>query len=157
MPSVNPGPATNGFANSLNSLIPVNTQQSSDPVFKDGIRLLGVAKAVSLNAAGDPVIMNIVNSSSWVPATVITANGLISGATGDIHLGTVGLYTAAAGGGTAVLTTAALTGQTVSTFAYVRASTTTSTTFTQKQLYVNVGTAVANGTTDVYLYGYDLS
>lgn len=157
MPSVNPGPATNGIANSVATFTPTNTQTNSSPSDANALRLLGVAKAVPLGVAGDPATIFVVNSSKWTPTTVVTSNGLISGASGDIHLSTVGIYTAAAAGGTAVLTTAALTGQTSSAFTYVRASTTTSAVFTAQALYVHVVTTTAGGTTDVYLYGYDLS
>ena len=60
----------------------------------------------------------------------------------------------------AVLTTAALTGQTTNAFAYVRAATAVAARVTVGSgatLYVNVGTTVATGTVDIYLYGYNAS
>jgi hypothetical protein len=157
MSNVNPGPAVNGIANTMGTLMPQNT--GTFPVTPDlnGYRCLGTARAVPLGVAGDPSVIPIINSSVYVPAIIVTTNGLISGATGNVASATLGVYTAVGGAGTAVLTTAALTGQTVNTFAYVRATTDTSTTLTAQNLFVHIVTTVTNGTTDVFLYGYDLS
>jgi hypothetical protein len=50
-----------------------------------------------------------------------------------------------------------LTGQTTSTFAFVQAASSASTLSTAQTLFVNVGTAVASTTTDLFLYGFDCS
>ena len=136
----NPGPATTISANTQN----VSSQQA--------LRVIGYVKGLSVAAAGDTP-MKIIMSANFVPTTVVTVNANVTMATA-----TVGIYTAPAQGGTAVLTTAALTGQTTSTFAYVRAATAAAAQVTAgTQLYVNVGTTVATGTVDIYLYGYDVS
>jgi hypothetical protein len=68
---------------------------------------------------------------------------------------TVGIYTQPGAAGTAVLTTAALTGQTTNAFAYVRAATAVAAQVTSTgTLYANIGTTVATGTVDLFLYGY---
>lgn len=148
----NLGPSTTVSSNSVAVITPVN--QTSNPVVQgsQAIRLLGVVKGLSVASVGDPAVMQIINATTWVPTTVITANANVTMATA-----TVGLYTGAAASGTAVLTTAALTGQTTNGFVYVRAATAVTAAQTAQTLYVNVGVAVATGTVDLYLYGYDLS
>lgn len=138
----NPGPATTVTAN----FQPVNTQQC--------LRLLGYVKACPVSAAGDVVMPLIGQVTSFVPTVVMTTNANVTMATA-----TVGIYTQPSAGGTAVLTTAALTGQTTTTFAYVRAATAANANVTPNgfNLFVNIGTTVATGTVDVYLYGYDTS
>jgi len=141
----NPGPASSSFGNF------VLDQQNA-------LRLVGFAKGVNLSAAGDTP-MTVITPSSFVPTTVITCNS--NSSVPNVAAATVGIYTAAAQGGTALLTTAALTGQTTSTFAYVRAATAVTTDVTASQMFVNVGTTVAavggvNATCDVLIYGYDL-
>lgn len=93
--------------------------------------------------------------TAFVPTVVVTTNANVTMATA-----TVGVYTAPAQGGTAVLTTAALTGQTTNAFAYVRAATAAAAQVAVPSgvsLYVNVGTTVATGTVDIYVYGYNVS
>ena len=136
----NPGPATTITGNNQS----LTTMQA--------LRLIGVVKGLSVAAAGDTAF-SVIAAASFVPVTVITANANVTMATA-----TVGIYTAPSQGGTAVLTTAALTGQTTNTFAYVRAATATSTNVSGVvTLYANVGVTVATGTVDLYLYGYDTS
>ena len=137
----NPGPASSSLTNAQT----LTTQQA--------LRLLAVAKGLSVNAAGD-VVLPLLSVTSFVAATVITTNANVPMATA-----TVGIYTAPAAGGTAVLTTVALTGQTTQAFAYVRPATSAAAqvTVSNARLYVNIGTAVAGGTVDLYLYGYDVS
>ena len=138
----NPGPSTTVTANAQS----VTTQQC--------LRLIAFAKGLSVNQAGDVAIPIIGPTTSFVPTTVVTTNANVTMATA-----TVGIYTAPAQGGTAILTTAALTGQTTQAFAYVRAATAAAANVTTAgfYLYVNVGVTVAGGTVDLYLYGYDTS
>lgn len=152
MAYTNPGPSSSTTGNVVAEMAPVSTNVLPFPQGFGALRLLGFVKAAPVSTTGDPVLMPIINASNWVPTVVVTANANVTMATA-----TVGLYTAAAAGGTAVLTTAALTGQTSSTFVYVRAATAVSTNLTAQSLFVNVGTAVATGTVDIALYGYDLS
>lgn len=148
----NPGPATLITSQSVAVVTPVSTSNNPALQGSQALRLLGVVKGLSVATVGDPAIMQIINATTWVPTIVITANANVTMATA-----TVGLYTAAAAGGTAVLTVAALTGQTTNAFAYVRAATAIAAAQTAQSLFVNVGVAVATGTVDLYLYGYDLS
>jgi len=139
----NPGPATTQTVN-----YPVVSSQQA-------LVLIGVVKGLSVAAAGDTLMPVQSGITSFVPTVVVTTNANVTMATA-----TVGIYTAAAQAGTAVLTTAALTGQTTNAFAYVRAATAAAaqvTVGTASSLYVNVVTTVATGTVDIYLYGYNVS
>ncbi len=152
MPSVNNGPAVLTTQQSAAAITPVNANQGTYPQAGNSIRLLGVVKGLRVSAVGDPAVMQIINASRWSATRVVTANANVTMATA-----TVGLYTGAAASGTAILTTAALTGQTTTTFVYDRAATALTASQTAQSLFVNVGVAVATGTVDLYLYGYDLS
>ena len=132
----NPGPATTVTTN-----YPLTTNQNAQGTL--------VLKGLSVSTAGDTAITvpNMFNGSI-VPISVITTNANVTMATA-----TVGIYTAPAQGGTAILTTAALTGQTTNAFAYVRAATAAAAqvAIAGNTLYANVGTTVAGGTVDLYL------
>lgn len=136
----NPGPASSAFGNF------VLDQQNA-------YRLVAFAKNVSVSAAGDTP-MNVITAGDFCPAVIVTTNS--TGSAADIHLATVGVYTAVAQGGSTVHGTAALTGQTSATFVYVRATSVANAAVSAPQLYVNVGTTVAGGITDVLVYGYDI-
>lgn len=138
----NPGPASTVTVNQQ----PVNSGQA--------LVLIGVLKGLSVAAAADTPIPIIGPLTSFVPTVVVTTNANVTMATA-----TVGIYTLPGAQGTAVLTTAALTGQTTTAFAYVRAATAAAAQVTVNQpfLYANVVTTVATGTVDLYLYGYNVS
>lgn len=139
----NPGPASTVTTN--------YTMLSS----QQALVLIGFIKGLAVSAAGDTPIPVQSGITSFVPTVVVTTNANVTMATA-----TVGIYTAPAQQGTAVLTTAALTGQTTNAFAYVRAATAVAAQVTvgsDAPLYVNVGTVVATGTVDLYLYGYNVS
>lgn len=134
----NPGPAS-------------TVTQNQQSVTNDAaLVLLGKVIGLNVGAAGDtPMVING-PYSRFVPTTVVTTNANVTMATA-----TVGVYTGLAQGGTAVLTTAALTGQTTNAFAYVRAATAAAAQVSSSGvLYANVGTTVAGGTVDLFLYGY---
>ena len=109
--------------------------------------------------------MNFVGTFSVLYALV--TNAQISGASGSIASAAFGIFTAAAAGGTAIVANAVNTSNT--TAFVVNARTVASTaawstnnangmfTSTTPNLYVNVGTALANATCDVFIYGYDLT
>lgn len=143
--------------NSVAVITPVNAQTSSIPQGTNALRLLGVARAVSGNSTGDAAVINIINSNSWVAASMVTANGQVSGVAGSIATLALGLFTAAAAGGTAIVANAALSNNSAAGRAIVLAASVVNAAQTAQQIYVNVGTALANSTVDVFLYGYDLS
>lgn len=157
MPSVNPGPAQTANPNTMITTEPVNTFQNPVPAFTNAYRLLGVARAVPLTSTGDAAIMPIINSSSYAPALIVTANGQVSGVAGTIATAAIAVNTAAAGGGSAIKASAALTNNNAAGSAIALATTIVTPAQTAQNLYINVGTALANATVDVFLYGYDIS
>lgn len=139
----NPGPATTVTTN-----YPVISSQQA-------LVLIGVVKGLSVAAAGDTVMQVQSGITAFVPTVVVNTNANVTQATA-----TVGIYTQPAQQGTAVLTTAALTGVTTNAFAYVRAATAAAAQVSVPSggsLYVNVGTTVAGATNDIYIFGYNVS
>lgn len=132
----NPGPATTSNTGLQNL--------SSD----QAIRLLGKANSVSMNAVADTVIP-MINTNSFSVTNVLVANA--SASLAQAH---GGLFTAPAGGGTAIVADAALSGAT--TAAKVVSMTVASTDNPSvNNLYFRVGTVnTAAATADVYVYGY---
>jgi hypothetical protein len=153
----NLGPSTTVTSNAVAVLTPVSTVTNPGPQGAQALRLLGVAKGVSGNATGDAAVMQIINSSTWLPVSMITANSQLAGVSGSVATLAIGLFTAAAAGGTAIKSNAALAGNTGATAGVLVATTVTAVTQTSQQIFVNVGTALATSTVDVYLFGYDLS
>jgi len=151
MAYTNPGPAVTNNPNSVAVVTPVNTP--SNPVVQgaNGYRLLAVAKGVNANAVADTA-MPVINSTSYSVLLVIKVNASIS-----LTTAVGGVYTAAAAGGTAVLTPAALSGNTGATVVVATAPTTTAVQ-TAQTLYWRISTAQgAAATVDILIYGYDFS
>jgi hypothetical protein len=153
----NPGPSSTITASTVANYAPVNTGQKPVEQGTNALRLLGVARAVSGVNTGDAAVMVIINSSSWLPVNMVTANGQVSGVAGSIATLALGLFTASAAGGTAIKSNAALASNSAANSAIVTATTVTAVAQTASTVYVNVGTALAGSTVDVFLYGYDLS
>ncbi len=150
MPSVNPGPAALVTQQTEAAMAPVNANLAY-PQAGNGLRLLAFARGVDANTVGD-TLMTVINSTSYSALFVIKTNASTS-----LTTATGGVYTAAAAGGTAVLTPAALSGNTAANVVVSTAPTTT-TVQTAQTLYWRI--AVAQGapaTLDVYVYGYDFS
>ena len=140
----NPGPAITSTTHPSN----LNSQQA--------LRVIAVQKGLSVAALGDTAVQ-VNNSALYVPVSVIIANANNAGAAVDVSSVDIGVYTAKAQGGAAVLTAAALTSQTTTAYVTVSASSTPHTAETAQTLYFNVSAATATATVDVYVYGYDLS
>jgi len=140
----NPGPAITSTTHPSN----LNSQQA--------LRVIAVLKGLSVASLGDTAVQ-VNNSALYVPATVVIANANNAGANVDVSSVHFGVYTAKAQNGTAVLTQAALTSQTTTSYVTVSASSTPNTAESAQTLYFNVSSATATGTIDVYVYGYDLS
>ena len=122
------------------------------------LRLLAVQKAVSLTATGDtPVTIN--NATAYVPVSVVLANAVNGTATvSSIASVYIGVYNAISqGNSTQAILTAATTANTTTSYVTVSAASYPALQQTAQTLYVNVATASATGTIDVYVYGYDLS
>jgi hypothetical protein len=139
----NPGPAS------------TQTIHPSNLASNQAIRLLAFASAVPISQTGDAAVtLPINNTSSYNVQNVAITNANV-----DVSGGALAIWTAPAGTGTEIVTNASLTSNTSST--YVTNSTvvagTKTTRLTAQTLYVRVGTAVAGGTVDVFVYGYDFS
>ena len=140
----NPGPAVTNTTHPSN----LNSQQA--------LRVLAVLKGVSTAAAADFAVQ-ITNSALYVPVSVVVANANNAGATQSVASVNLGVYTAVSKGGLAVLTAAALTSQTTPSYVTISAATNPNTALSAQTVYVNISTAFATATVDVYIYGYDLS
>ena len=140
----NPGPAVTNTTHPSN----LNSQQA--------LRVLAVLKGVSTAAATDFAVQ-ITNSALYVPVSVVVANANNAGATQSVASVNLGVYTAVSKGGSAVLTAAALTSQTTPSYVTISAATNPNTALSAQTVYVNISTAFATATVDVYIYGYDLS
>lgn len=154
MPSVNPGPATTSTQNSEAVLTPVNTQVNSAPQGSNALRILGEARGVNANAAGDTPLP-VVNASRWVVQAVVCTNASATATTNAFF----SLNAAPANAGTTIVTAVALASLNATTFAKYMTVTATATVQTGSTMYVNVGTTLAGSaaTFDVFVYGYDLS
>lgn len=139
----NPGPAS------------AVTIHPSNLATNQAIRLLASASAVPLSFTGDATVTLQINNTTSYAVT----NVAITNANKDVSAGYLAIWTGPAGTGTEIVTNAALTSNTSS--AYVTNSTVVSATknanLSAQTLYVKVGTAVAGGTVDIFVYGYDFS
>lgn len=139
----NPGPAS------------TQTIHPSNLASNQAIRLLAFASAVPVSQTGDAAVtLPINNTSSYNVQFVAITNANV-----DVSGGALAIWTAPAGTGTEIVTNASLTSNTSST--YVTNATVVAGTkakrLTDQTLYVKVGTAVAGGTVDIFVYGYDFS
>lgn len=135
----NPGPASTIAA-------PLQNLSSNQ-----AIRLIAYKLAVNMGVAGDTPLPSI-DSANYSVSQVIVTN-----ASASLAQAVMGLYTAPSGGGTTIVTTAALSA--LSTSAKVASMTVASTDrVTVTTLYARVTTAnTAAATADVFVYGYDFS
>lgn len=140
----NPGPASSTSIHPQN----LGTNQA--------LRLISVVKGLSLASLGDTTA-SVINTTSYVPVTVVIANANNAGAAVDVSSVYVGVYPAASQAGTSILTAAALTSQTTVAYVTVSATSHANTAQSAQTLYFNVSSATATATVDVYVYGYDLS
>lgn len=157
MPSVNPGPASSQTAASVAVLTPQNANTNPTPQGSNALRLLAFQKAVPLSGIGDIATLKILNASAWAAATIAFGNALVNGVSGSVAAANLGIFTAPAGGGTAIRAANVLTGQTASNVFTNTAAAVTAVSQTTQALTITSTVAVAGGTVDVYVYGYDLS
>ena len=139
----NPGPSS------------VQTIHPSNLATNQAIRLLAFASAVPISATGDSIVtLPVFNTSAYNIQNVAITN-----ANKDVSGGALAIWTAPAGTGNEVVTNASLTSNTSS--AYVTNATvvagTKAANLSAQTLYVKVGTDVAGGTVDIFVYGYDFS
>jgi hypothetical protein len=160
MPNVNLGPAALITPQTEAVLAPQNSGTSGGvPQGLAALRLIGFIKGMSLSGTGDVATIQIINANPWAPVTVSFGNALVNGVTGSIAAANLGIFTAAAAGGTVIRTAGVLTGMTGSTVYLTAgaAAAAAALAITTQTLFVNQTVAVAGGTVDVYIYGYDLS
>lgn len=158
MPSVNLGPAALITPQTEAVMAPQNSSSTlAVPQGLAALRLIGVIKGLSLSGTGDVATITISNANPWAAATITFGNALISGVSGNIAAASLGIFTAAAAGGTAVRTAGILTAMTTSSVFLVNTAASAGVISTAQTLFVNQTVAVAGGTVDVYVYGYDLS
>src|SRR4051812_32276562 len=109
MPSVNPGPASSQQQNAVAVVTPVSTPSNPVPQGALQYRLLAVAIGVPLSTVGDVVIMPIINSTAWVPALIVTANGKVAGVAASVATAAIAVNSGAAGAAPIIKANAALT------------------------------------------------
>jgi hypothetical protein len=151
MPSVNPGPAATSNANTVASLIPVNTQTSSQPTQINTLRCIAEARAMSLAIAGDAAVMPLINCGTYIVFSIIVANAQ----GGSAAAGNITLNTGPAVTGTQFRAAGVLAGVTGPTTGVAQTVTSGSVVNSAQSIYVNVNAAVAGVTVDVFVYGYD--
>jgi hypothetical protein len=159
MANINPGPATTSTAATVAVLTPQNILGSTVPgQGGNALRLLAVGRAVPLGGTGDVAVLPVINASSWCVVTFVFTNGLISGVAGSVAAASIGAWSAAAGTGTALRTAGVLTGVN-GTVVLVNAAAAAGAALaiSTQNIYINNTVAVANGTCDMFVYGYDLS
>ncbi len=160
MANINPGPATTSTASTVAVLTPQNILGSTVPgQGGNALRLLAVGRSVSVNGTGDTALLPIINSTSYNVSNIVVCNAQLAGVSGSIATANISINTGAAVTGTSVNAAAALTTLTASNVVAQRTvvAATLLLSLTAQGLYVNVGTAVATGSLDIFIYGYDLS
>lgn len=160
MPSVNPGPATTQTPSQLAVMTPQNTLGATVPgQGGNALRLLCVGRSVSVNGTGDTAFLPIINSTVYNVSNIVVTNAQLAGVSGSIATANISINTGAAVTGTSVNAAAALTTLTSSVVVAQRTvvAATLLLNLSAQGLYVNVGTAVATGSLDIFVYGYDLS
>ncbi len=158
MPSVNLGPAALITPQTEAVMAPQNSGTTlSVPQGLAALRLLGVIKGLNLSGTGDVATITISNANPWVAVNVAFGNALVNGVTGSVAAANLGIFTAAGATGTTVRTAGVLTGMTGSTVFLTAEAASAAVILTTQTLFVNQTVAVAGGTVDVYVYGYDLS
>lgn len=152
------GVAQTQTPNTVAGYTPVNTSIKPVEVLTNALRLLAVARNVNLAGLGDTV-MPVINSNSFSVANIVVTNAQLAGVGGSIATASIGVFSAAAGAGTAFKAQAALASNTSQTvvFQATVASTALQLPGATPNIYVNVGTALANATCDIFVYGYDLT
>lgn len=164
----NPGPSTTVTTNSQAVTAPIVTPLSNanaGPVQgTNALRLIAAARGVSLAATGDAAIIPVINTSLYNPLYVSVTNSQLAGVGGSIATAAISVNTGAAVTGVSIVANAALTTQTsqyVVTKSTVVAGTLTTaipvTLGTNQNIYINVGTALATATCDVFVWGFDLT
>lgn len=150
----NPGPAITNTPQTKAVMAPVNTmgQQNALPAEMNACRLLGLYRGVNANAANTDHPIPIQNAGVYSVFQVV-----VTGASISLSTATGGLFSDVGGGGTAIVTNAALSALTGPTIVNQRTVASTAQR-TEQTLYWRTGTAQgAPATLDVFVFGYDLT
>jgi len=159
MPSVNPGPAVTQSGQVAAVMAPFGLPPVNPiPQGVAALRCIALYKNMPLSGLGD-ISIPVINSSSFAPVSVAFGNALVNGVSGSVAAATLSINAGPAVSGTSIRGSAALTGQTTSAVFTTAAAATTNVSVspTNGVIYANVTVAVAGGTVDVYVYGYDTS
>lgn len=158
MANINLGPAITSTASSLAVMTPANTLTNPSPQGGNALRLLASGRGVPLSGTGDIAVLPVINAASWTVATFVFTNGLIAGVAGSVAAASLGGWSAAAATGTALRTAGVLTGVN-GTVVLVNAAAAAGAAlaFATQNIFINNTVAVANGTVDIFVYGYDLT
>ena len=161
MASINTGPAVVQTVNSTSAAANVNGGVYPLPLMQNAIRLLGSIRGAVLSVTGDlPLTLN--NVGSFSVANIVVTNSQLAGVGGSIATASIGVFSGTGSTGTGFKAQAALASNTSQTVVFQ--ATVASTVLTNSQalaspntIYVNVGTALATATADIFVYGYDLT
>lgn len=156
MPTVNPGPAITQTLNTVDVLTPVNTTNNPAVQGSNALRLIAVARNMPVSGLGD-IALPVINATSWAPVSAAITNSQLAGVSGSVAAATLSINTGAAVTGTSIRASAALASNTSATVFVTAASATTNVAVTSQTVFVNLTVAVATGTVDIFVYGYDLS
>lgn len=156
MPNVNPGPAALITPQTAASLIPFNANAGAYPNSGNALRLIAVYRDMPVSALGD-IALPVINASVWAPATVVITNSKLAGVSGSVAAATLSINSGAAVTGTSIRASATLAANTSATVFTAAAAATVNVALTVQTIYANVTVAVATGTVDVFVYGYDAS
>jgi hypothetical protein len=136
----NPGPAVTVSAHPSN----VTTAQTW--------RLLAISRGVNVAATGN-VAVPIINSTAYLPETLLVTNSSASTTTAALSV-----YTGSGATGSEVFASLTLANNATALGVTSESAYETTTAYNAQTLYINVGTAQSGaGTVDVYIYGYDFS
>jgi len=156
MPTVNPGPAVTQTLNTVDVLTPVNTTNNPAVQGSNALRLLATYRDMPVSGLGD-IALPVINATVWAPVSVAITNSKLAGVSGSVATATLSVNAGPGVTGTSLRASAALTNNTAATAFITAASATTNVAATSQTIYVNVTVAVATGTVDIFIYGYDLS
>lgn len=156
----NLGPASTTTVNSV--LATANTNFASGqqfPMLQNANRPIAIFRGVSVGTAGDAAVANVNSLGLYSASLILVTNSQLAGVSGSIATANITVNTGPGVTGTTIVSAGALTSNTAATVANTSKTvvTTVINASVSPQLYVNVGTAVATGTCDIFIYGYDVT
>lgn len=150
----NPGPASLITQQAVAVITPVNTANNPVVQGSNALRLIAVARGMSVAGLGD-IPIPVINAGVWAPVTVAITNSQLAGVSGSVAAATLSINSGAGVTGTSIRASATLAAQTAATVFTAAAAATVNVALTVQTIFANVTVAVATGTVDVFIYGYD--